>query len=57
MLEVGCLEECLDAIKIALSISEEETNVAQIRADEAHARATGTISLKSLCFHIRNFIQ
>jgi hypothetical protein len=27
-LEVGQLEQCLDAVKIALSASEEETNVA-----------------------------
>ena len=56
MLEVGRLEQCLDAVKIVLSTSEEETNVAQMRADEAYARAIGKISLKSLCFYIRNFI-
>ena len=56
-LEVGRLEQCLDAVKIALSASEEETNVAQMRADEAHARAAGNISLKSLSFYIRDFIQ
>ena len=56
-LEVGRLEQCLDAVKIALSESEEETNVAWMRADEAHARAAGKISLKSLCFYIRDFIQ
>ena len=55
-LEVGSLEQCLDAVKTALSTSEEETNVAQMRVDEAHARAAGKISLKSLCFYIRNFI-
>ena len=55
-LEVGRLEQCLDAVKIALSTSEEETNVAQMRADEAHARAAGKFSLKSLCFYIRDFI-
>ena len=55
--EVGRLEQCLDAVKIALSTSEEETNVAQMRVDEAHARAEGKISLKSLCFYIRNFIR
>ena len=55
-LEVGRLDKCLNAIKIALSTSEEETNVAQMRADEAHARAAGKISLKSLYFYIRNFI-
>ena len=57
MREVGQLELCLDAVKIALSASEEETNVAQMRADEAHARAAGKISLKSLCFYIRDFIR
>ena len=56
-LEVGRLEQCLDAIKIVLSTSEEETNVAQMSADEAHARAAGKISLKSLCFYIRDFIR
>ena len=55
--EVGQLELCLDAVKISLSASEEETNVAQMRADEAHARAVGKISLKSLCFYIRDFIR
>jgi len=55
--EVGQLELCLDAIKTALSASEEETNVAQMRADEAHARAAGKISLKSLSFYIRDFIR
>ena len=49
-LEVGRLKQCLNAIKIALSASEEEANVAQMRADEAHARVAGKISLKSLCF-------
>jgi hypothetical protein len=55
-LEVGRLEQCLDAVKIALSASEEEINVAQMRADEAHVRVAGKISLKSLCFYIHNFI-
>ena len=55
-LEVGQLEQCLDVVKITLSASEEETNVAQMRANEAHARAVGKISLKSLCFYIRDFI-
>jgi RNA recognition motif-containing protein len=54
---VGRLEQCLDAVKTALSASEEETNVAQMRADEDHARTTGKISLKSLCFYIHNFIR
>ena len=57
MLEVGWLDQCLDAIKLALSASEEETNVAQMRADEAHAKAAGKISLKSPCFYIRDFIR
>ena len=56
-LEVGQLEQCLDAVKTTLSTSEEETNVAQMRADEAHARAAGNISLKSLSFYIRDFIR
>ena len=56
-LEVGRLEQCLDAVKISLSASEEETNVAQMRVDEAHARAAGKISLKSLSFYIRDFIR
>ena len=56
-LEVGRLEQCLDAIKIALSTSKEETNVAQIRADEAHVRVAGKNSLKSLIFYIRDFIR
>ena len=56
-LEIGWLEQCLDAVKIALSASEEETNVAQMRADEAHARTAGKISLKSLCFYIHDFIR
>ena len=55
--EVGQLELCLDAVKTALSASEEETNVAQMRANEAHARAIGKISLKSLCFYFRDFIR
>ena len=55
-LEVGWLEQCLDAIKIALSASEEETNVAQMRADEAHARVASKIYLKGLCFYIHDFI-
>ena len=55
--EVGRLKLCLDAIKTALSASEEDTNVAQMRANEAHARAAGKISLKSLCFYIRDFIR
>ena len=54
--EVGRLELCHDVVKIAFSASEEETNVAQMRANEAHARAAGKMSLKSLCFYIRNFI-
>ena len=54
--EVGRLELCLNAVKITLSASKEETNVAQMRADEAHARAAGKISLKSLCFYIHDFI-
>ena len=57
MCEVGRLELCLDAVKTTLSASEEETNVAQIRANEAHARAAGKISLKSLSFYIRDFIR
>ena len=57
MREVGQLELCLDAVKIALSASEEETNFAQMRADEAHAREEGKISLKSLCFYIHDFIR
>ena len=44
-------------VKTTLSAFEEETNVAQTRADEAHARAAGKISLKSLCFYIRDFIR
>jgi septation ring formation regulator EzrA len=56
-LEVGHLEQCLDAIKTTLSASKEETNVAQMRADESHARAASKISLKSLCFYIRDFIR
>ena len=56
-LEVGRLEQCLDAVKTTFSVSEEETNVAQMRADEAHARAVGKNSLKSLCFYIRDFIR
>ena len=56
-LEVGRLKQCLDVIKIALFASEEETNVAQMRADETHASVAGKISLKSLCFYIRNFIR
>ena len=51
--EVGRLELCLDAVKTTLSASKEETNVAQMRADEAHARAASKISLKSLSFYIR----
>jgi hypothetical protein len=35
MLEVGWLKQCLDAVKTALSTSKEDTNVAQMRADEA----------------------
>jgi hypothetical protein len=57
MCEVGRLELCLDAVKTALSASEEEANVAHKRADEAHARAAGKISLKSLSFYIRDFIR
>jgi hypothetical protein len=56
-LEVGRLEQCLDAVKTTLSTSKEETNVAQMRADEDHVRAAGKISLKSLCFYIRDFIR
>jgi hypothetical protein len=55
--EVGRLELCLDVVKTTLSTYEEETNVARMRADEAHARAAGKISLKSLCFYIRDFIR
>ena len=55
-LEVGQLEQCLDAIKMALIASKEQTNVAQMMADEAHARAAGKFSLKSLCFYIRDLI-
>ena len=55
--EVGQLELYLDAIKITLSASEEETNVARMRVDEAHARAVGKICLKSLSFYIRDFIR
>jgi site-specific recombinase len=42
-LEVGRFEQCFDAIKTTLSASEEETNVAQMRVDEAHARVGGKI--------------
>ena len=52
--EVGRLELCLSVIKTVLSTSEEETNVAQMRADEAHARAAGKISLKNISFYIRD---
>jgi hypothetical protein len=55
--EVGRLKQCLDAIKIALSASEEETNVAQMRVDEGHARVAGKISMKILCFYICDFIR
>jgi hypothetical protein len=55
-LQVGRLKQCLDAVKTALSASEEETNVAQMRVDEAHARVAGKISLKILCFYIYDFI-
>ena len=55
--EVGRLKLYLDAVKIALSATKEETNVAQMRADEAHARAAGKISSKSLSFYIRDFIR
>ena len=54
--EVGWPELCLDVVKTTLSASKEETNVSQMRADEAHARAAGKISLKSLSFYIRDFI-
>jgi RNA recognition motif-containing protein len=54
---VGRLEQCLNAVKTTLSTSKEETNVAQMRADEDHARTAGKISLKSLCFYIHNFIR
>jgi hypothetical protein len=57
MHEVGRLELCLDAVETTLSASQEETNVAQMRADEAYARAAGKLSLKSLSFYIRDFIQ
>jgi hypothetical protein len=57
MREVGRLELCHDAIKIALSTSKEGTNVALMMADEAHTRAAGKFSLKSLCFYIHDFIQ
>jgi len=53
---VGWIKLCLDAVKTTLSASKEETNVSQMRADEAHARAAGKISLKSLSFYIRDFI-
>jgi hypothetical protein len=56
-LEVGQLEQCLNAVKTTLFASKEETNVTQMRADEAHARAAGKISLKSLCFYIHDFIR
>ena len=56
-LEVGQLEQCLDVIKTTLFASEEDTNVVQMRADEAHATAAGKISLKSLCFYIHDFIR
>ena len=49
--EVCWLNLCLDAVKIALSSS--KTNVAQMRANEAHARAVGKISLKSLLLYSR----
>ena len=55
-LEVGRLEQCLNAVKTTLSASKEETNVAQMRDDESHARAAGKISLNSLYFYIRDFI-
>ena len=57
MREVGWLKLCLDAIKTSLSASKEKTNLAQMRVDEALARAAGKISLKSLCFYIRDFIR
>jgi hypothetical protein len=57
MREVGQLELCLDAVETTFSASQEETNVAQMRADEAYARAAGKLSLKSLSFYIRDFIQ
>ena len=57
MCEVGRLELCLNAVKTTLSTSKEETNVAQMRANEAHARAVGKISLKSFSFYIHNFIR
>ena len=53
--EVGRLALCLDTVKIALSTSKEETNIARMRADEAHVRVAGKISLKSLCFYICDF--
>jgi len=56
MCEVGQLKLCLNVVKITLSASKEETNVAYMRADEAHARAAGKISLKSLCFYIHDII-
>ena len=55
--EASRLELCLNAVKTTLSASKEETNVAQMRADEAHARAASKISLKSLSFYIRDFIR
>ena len=55
VLEVGRLEQCLNAVKTTLSASQEETNVAQMRADEAHARVACKISLKSLSFYIHDF--
>jgi len=57
MREVGQLELCLDAVIIALSASKEDTNVAQMRADECHDRAAGKISLKCLSFYIHDFIR
>jgi hypothetical protein len=42
-LEVGQFEQYFDAVKTTLSASEEETNVAQMRPDEAHARVGGKI--------------
>lgn len=42
--EVDRLELCLEAVNIALTASEEETNVARARTAEADARVAGKIS-------------
>ena len=51
--EVGRLELCHDVVKIAFSASEEETNVAQMRANEAHARASGNFFEEPLLLYSR----